>query len=109
MDSQEKSNEPSWGGYPVRWDYWMKMKTLTAGQAAHLMVGIDPELPMELRGQNYVSMLLRLGGNIKQTAIDHGFEEASPAAWVEWANSFGFIAHPIFVIETLESSAPSEG
>ncbi|MEY4591263.1 MAG: hypothetical protein RIR18_158 [Pseudomonadota bacterium] len=109
MDSQEKNNVPSWDDYPVRWDYWMKMKTLTAGQAAHLMVGVDPELPMALRGEDYVSMLVRLGGHIKQTAMDQGFVKASPAAWVEWANSFGFIVHPIFMIKTLESPAPSEG
>lgn len=99
-------------GRSINWRYWMSMKTLSAGQAARLMVGLDPDIFASLNHngptRNDTSKHRDIARDIERLALNLGMTEAPASEWVSWAKRNGFRLHKLFVVEVEGREANSE-
>ena len=91
--------------YPVDWHHWIHRKTLTANQAAQLMMSLDPYLPSASRKSLEMQVIVRYATSIYQLALSQGFREAPMSHWLEWGNMHEIKMHPLFTIKTFEWKA----
>ena len=88
--------------HPVNWDHWLHLETLTANQAAQLMVSLDPHLPASSRTSLEMRAMVRYATAIYRLALDEEMTEAPMSHWLEWGNFHEIHSHPMFVIKTFE-------
>lgn len=90
-------------GRPINWRYWMSMKTLTAEQAARLMVGLDPDIfkRLDQNGptRNETSSQRERARNIERLALNLGMTDATQSKWASWGKEQGFNIHTLFLLE----------
>ncbi len=84
---------------PVNWKYWSAMKTLSAGDAAQLMVGINPDLP----ANKVPPAQLAYAQKIYRLAKGQEIAAMPIFKWLEWANGFNFKIHPLFALKAIEA------
>jgi hypothetical protein len=88
----------------INWRYWVhQMPTLTAGQAARLISGLEPDVFENLdNGANGDDLLRQLCENakkIQRLAETEGNLSATPSEWLKWADARKFKVHDLFRIE----------
>ena len=76
------------------------MNTLSASDAAQLMVGINPETPASHINPGHLAYAKK----IFKLAANQNKPPAPIFKWLEWANSIGFKIHPIFALKAIEST-----
>lgn len=98
-------------GKAIDWRYWMSMKTLSAGQAARLMVGLDPDIFEDLSAEkspkNDTSAKRERAKKIERLALNIGIASSAPAAWLKWAKEQQFNIHRLFELEVTDSAINS--
>lgn len=100
---------------PISWKYWVSMQSWTAGQAARLMVGLEPDAFDNLStGAKDSEVQRQRATKIERLAINNGMTVSSAREWLVWAKEQRFNLHPLFEIEILaaqqtdsKSSAPA--
>lgn len=94
-------------GRLLNWEYWVKkMRALTAGQAARLMAGLDPDLYANLEARpvpkNDVREACQRVVSVERLALNLDKEKDSAVGWLEWAKEHGFQLHTNFVLKVLD-------
>lgn len=99
-------------GKSINWRYWMSMKTLSAAQAARLIVGLDPDIFASLGHngptRNDTSKLRHRARDIERLALNHGMAAAPASEWLSWARSNGFNIHRLFATEVEGKNAATK-
>lgn len=72
-------------GNTIKYRYWSSLRTLTANQFACLASGLDPDLVDAGKTLPTEAKALQQAKAIERLAIDQGIAEASPPAWLAWA------------------------
>jgi hypothetical protein len=79
---------------PIDWVYWTRqLSTLTAGQAARLMCGLDPNQFASLeivKDEESLNWFKRKAKRLIDLAADQGVEAASAVEWTAWAEVHGY-------------------
>ena len=96
----------------IDWRYWVhQMPHLTAGQAAHLMCALDPDVyavtenhPRLVDAGKRISNALK----IERLAVAQNQVEASANEWLEWAESHHIVVHDGFRLATNAATPPPE-
>lgn len=82
---------------PIDWGYWVwKMPELSTGEAARLLVGLDPDLFKDLSvspNDNDTSRTRKRALNIERLAVREGRKADTPFGWLLWATEQGFQVH----------------
>ncbi|MBW8466480.1 hypothetical protein [Acidovorax sp.] len=82
----------------INWQYWIdQMPTISAGEAARLMAGLDPDLYADLRSRpvpkNNVDAACKRATNLERLATAESRTRATPDEWLEWARERQFQVH----------------
>lgn len=88
-------------GIGISWRYWIdQMPTISAGEAARLMAGLDPDLYADLRSRpvpkNNVDAACKRATHLERLAIAESRTRATPDEWLEWARERRFQVHSGF-------------
>ena len=96
-------------GIAINWRYWVhQLPALTAGEAARLMCGLDPDLFKSLENRpnkNDQTELCKKAAMIQRLAEREGMESATPSEWIAWADQHQIAVHDGFTME-VASVAP---
>lgn len=82
----------------ISWRYWVdQMPTISAGDAARLMAGLDPDLYADLRNRpvpkNNVDAACKKAIHLERLATAESRTRATPNEWLEWARERKFQVH----------------
>lgn len=96
-------------GTLLNWEYWVKkMRRLSAGQAARLMAGLDPDLYANLDARpvpkNDVRDACQRVVSVERLALNLEKEQDTAVGWLEWAKQHGFQIHTNFVLKVLDGA-----
>lgn len=101
--AQSAYDEVGLNGASIAWRYWVhQMPTLSAAEAARLMSALDPDKFSSLHefpGMDDPSQHCEKAGNIQRLAERLGMAEATPSAWLAWADEREIHVHVGFRIE----------
>lgn len=90
-------------GAPLNWRYWVhQLPMLTAGEAARLMCGLDPDLFKSLESHpNNIEPgdSCKKAAMIQRLAEREGKESAIPGEWIFWADKQQIKVHDGFRLE----------
>jgi hypothetical protein len=96
-------------GKAIDWRYWVhQLPALTAGEAARLMCGLDPDLFLNLESRpnkNDQTQLCKKASMIQRLAEREGKVSATPSEWITWAGGHQIAVHDGFRLEV--ESAPA--
>lgn len=92
-------------GKLIDWRYWVQnMKTLSAGEAARLIEGLDPDLYEDLNSRPVSkydpTQPCGEAKRIERLAITQGHERRTPEEWYRWALESGFNVHRGYFLAT---------
>lgn len=97
----------------IDWRYWVhQMPKLTAAQAARLFCALDPDIFENLNNRpnkNDPSDLAEKAKKIERLAEAQEMGSATPAEWLEWANSHRLKVHYGFRLEVQEILKAARG
>lgn len=82
----------------ISWRYWVdQMPTISAGEAARLMAGLDPDLYADLSSRpvpkNNVEAACKKAIHVERLAAAENRTRATPDEWLEWARERQFQVH----------------
>ncbi len=105
-DFQSAYEESGLNGRAINWRYWVhQMPKLNAFQAACLMAALDPRVFENLNGKpgnDDPTRNIEKAKDIQLLAEAEGKLTASPAEWVEWAQSHKLNVHTGFLLAVWE-------
>lgn len=95
-------------GRLLNWRLWVQqMRTLSAGQAARLMTGLDPDLYANIDARpvpdNDVSSARQQVVTIERLALNWSKEEDTALGWLNWGKEHDFQLHANFVLHVLDT------
>lgn len=110
---QAAYNEAGLNGRAIAWHYWVHlMPVLNAMQAACLMSALDPDVFANLNerpGKTDPAKNIEKAKKIQRLAEAQGKLTASPAEWLEWAQSQSAKVHPGFLLAVGELPTSTGG
>lgn len=82
----------------INWRYWVdQMPTISAGEAARLMAGLDPDLYADLSSRpvpkNNVDAACKKAIHVERLATAENSTRATPDEWLAWARERQFQVH----------------
>lgn len=85
----------------INWRYWVdQMPTISAGEAARLMAGLDPDLYADLSSRpvpkNNVDAACKKAIHVERLATAENSTRATPDEWLAWARERQFQVHSGF-------------
>lgn len=94
-DAQEEFaqwfGESVYNDRPIDWEYWvLNMPTLSAGDAARLMCGLDPDVFKTLEerpNRNDASKAIAVIQKTERLALAQGKDRDTPEMWLQWAKA----------------------
>jgi hypothetical protein len=97
-------------GAGISWRYWVdQMPALSAGDAARLMAGLDPDLYADLNSRpvprNNVEDVCKKAMAFERLANAEGKLRATPAEWLDWASERQFKVHGGFILAVEDKRA----